>query len=337
MKKVLLILSILFWLAETHLPGTVTTSGDQTVTSNSTTVSCSVTTNNGATYSVEWSRMLIGDPDITVGVIGSSTAVGISGTTTVDSSYVMLFRRYFQNYLQLADTVINLAVGGTDPRYGLPANWPGSHTGFPVTDTSKCVTALTRRHCDLIIVDYPTNAYDGLTIPNIMIYFQAIYDSAVASGAKCYVWGTQPRPGFDATTKAKLRVIDDSLRNRFGTHFLDRYYMLADPNNLLTYKREYAYSDSIHTTNIGHRRIYDIIRSSNIFRDFIVTSASFGTPTATSTTITNIPLGLTRYHVGVTDSWGYMWDTVLNINYTGVPPPPPVNLIKYYRTLRLKQ
>lgn len=343
MKFFLTILFALFFFAETHLPGTVTV-GDQTITSSSTTVSATITTTNGATDTVEWSKFPLSGLHLKVGVIGSSTDRGGLGTTNIDSGWAQRFFHYYKA-LGIVDTLYNLSVDGTDYRYGLPTNGPPSRVGFPVgVDTIHNVTALTKRHCDVILVGYSTNDYltTQMSLANMALYGQLIYDTAVASGAVCYMLGTQPRPGYDADSKALLIVRNDTLRNRFKDNFIDKYDLLSDPNNRLTFKHEYAYTDSIHGNDLSHRRAFELIRSKNVFRTFATTNTStIASPKATSTSISGIPMGTTKYHIGVFDSWGMAWDTTFSITRNedegGGEFTPTTGLLKFYGRLKIKQ
>src|ERR1700722_15286765 len=53
-----------------------------------------------------------------IAVVGSSTAYG-AGANPVDSSWVNLFKKYYQD-LEVIDTIYNLAVPGSVSFYGMP-------------------------------------------------------------------------------------------------------------------------------------------------------------------------------------------------------------------------
>jgi hypothetical protein len=206
-------------------------------------------------------------------VIGSSTAAGLAASP-VDSSWVNRFNRYYKYQLGILDSTFNLAVSGTTCYQGMPSSYiaPG---GRPAPDAAHNVTMaetllqhLPTSSDGLVIVNYPTNGYDGYSIPEIMGSLQTIYDSAVKTGNNCFITTTQPRsdaPFSSPLTKKKLADIKDSIIGRFGTaHTLNFWDGMFNPSDssILT---AYSAGDNVHFNNAGHRELFNRVVDKNIF------------------------------------------------------------------------
>jgi hypothetical protein len=125
---------------------------------------------------------------------------------------------------------------------------------------------------DVVIVCYPTNNYNTYSIAEIMTCLQTMKDVANAQGKVCYITTSQPRqdgsfPDFAA--RQKLKVIRDSIMNRFLQFAIDFFTPLADPVtfNILP---QYLYPnaivpDNIHVNDAGHRALFEQVRAKNIF------------------------------------------------------------------------
>src|SRR2546430_13957865 len=106
-------------------------------------------------------------------VIGSSTAAGL-GASPLDSSWVSRFNHYYKYQLGTVDTTYNLAVSGTTCYQGMPDSYVPP-AGRPVPDPAHNVSraaallsTLAAPADGVTIVNYPTNGYDGYSIPEIM-------------------------------------------------------------------------------------------------------------------------------------------------------------------------
>jgi len=203
-------------------------------------------------------------------VIGSSTAAGM-GASTPDSNWVNRLTRY---YLQLGLTVnaTNLAQGGRNCYQGMPSSYtPPPGRDFPQPGIN--VTAALSFNPDVVLVCYPTNNYDIYTIDEIMVCLQMMKDSVNALGKICYITSSQPRQdGFfpDMAARTKLKVIRDSIMNRFGNFAIDFFTPIADPVTYMI-RPEYAYKpdgvnpDNIHVNDAGHKVLFKQVRNKDIF------------------------------------------------------------------------
>jgi len=206
-------------------------------------------------------------------VIGSSTSAGLAASP-IDSSWVNRFNHYYKYQVGMLDSTFNLAVSSTSCYQGMPSSYisPG---GRPAPDPAHNVTMAETllKHLSIpsdgvVIVNYPTNGYDGYSIPEIMGSLQTIYDSAVNTGNKCFITTTQPRSDafFSSSfTKKKLADIKDSIVNRFGTahtlNFWDGMFNPADSTILSAYSA----GDNVHFNNAGHRELFNRVVNKNIF------------------------------------------------------------------------
>ncbi|WP_315818830.1 hypothetical protein [Paraflavitalea speifideaquila] len=130
--------------------------------------------------------------------MGSSTTGG-TGAYPADSSWVRRFSNYYKNHLNLADTVYNLGWGGASSYKGMPSSYipppnrQGPDPGYNVTRAVNQLSSLPTPSNGVVIVNYPTNGYDTLSIAEVLNCLQIIYDSATRLGNKCFVTTTQPR------------------------------------------------------------------------------------------------------------------------------------------------
>lgn len=315
------------------MPPGVTTGGNQSITNTYTTVTAIPT--GSSPFAITWSKFPVTLSGIKVGMIGSSTTVGVSGTTSVDSSWARYFSRYYKNYKGWIDTVYNRALGGTDPRQGMPT-WYTRPGGWPALDQNRNTTALIGLGVDLAFIDFPTNGINNMTNAEWLLCYRVMRADLEAHGIVTYVWGTQPRDEYGNTNRLRLIAINDSLRLQHGDHFIDK---LTFSMNSVDYslKTEYNFTgDAIHMNNLGQRRIWDIARSMNVFKDFVTNGTAITSPTSASTSITGFTPGTYKYHVRVIDNLGLNWDTTLQISATIAPVTPAGDPIRHTRFLRYK-
>lgn len=198
-------------------------------------------------------------------VIGSSTAFG-TGAQPIDSSWVRRLNYYYKYQLGTVDTVFNLALGGYDPYHGLPT-WYTPGPFYSTPDPQRNITRANSLAPDVIIVSFVSNGFQvgGMATDSIMKALQIIKDSANKEGRVCFISSSQPRTGFDAPSRERLRVIKDSIVNRFGFYAINLFDSLVNPvdNTILP---QYAYAfDNIHLNNAGHALIFRQILAKDIF------------------------------------------------------------------------
>ena len=185
-------------------------------------------------------------------VIGSSTAAGYG--VPADSAWVNRLKNAIKSDGRL-DTIINLAIGGTDCYHGQPTGYrPPRGRNYP--KTSANITKALSYLPDIVIVNYASNNYDWLTNTEIMSCLKRIESAAYAKGSVCLITTTQPRDGFTTTARNKLRVIKDLTIQQFSTRSLNFWTDITNPlNNKL--KSGLALGDYIHTNSKGHRLLFE--------------------------------------------------------------------------------
>lgn len=198
-------------------------------------------------------------------VMGSSTAFG-TGAQPIDSSWVRLVNYHYKYQLGVVDTVYNIALGGYDPYHGLPTGYTPAPF-YSVPDPQRNITKANSFAPDVIIVSFVSNGFQvgGIPMDSIMKSLQLIKDSANKQGRVCFISTSQPRTGFDVPSRERLRIVKDSIMNRFGFYAINVFDSLVNTadNTILP---QYAYPfDNIHLNNAGHALIYRQVLAKDLF------------------------------------------------------------------------
>ena len=200
-------------------------------------------------------------------IIGSSTSACFN--VAYDSCYVGRLGNHFNATPPADTTVLALAVPGYNCFKGMPTSYvPPYSDAMYQPDPNNNITAAIAHHPSVIIVNYPTNAYDVLPIDSIMFCFRTIRDSANKKGIPCFITTTQPRlspTSFNTpAVKLKLAILKDSILAAFGSFALDFYTNMINPpdSNLLP---AYNSGDDIHFNASGHAVLYQRVLAANIF------------------------------------------------------------------------
>jgi lysophospholipase L1-like esterase len=296
-----------------NIAPTVTVGAGQTITLPTNTVS--LTSNpvdfDGTISQLNWTKLSSPGQTIKrIGVIGSSTAYG-TGPPTPAEGFVNLVKNYYKG-LGIIDTIYNLAVGGTNVYMGTTTSFVPPGPTLNSADTTINITAVLAKNPDVVLVCYPTNYYEVLTIPEIMAAHQNIFNACVAAGKPCYISGTQPRAQFDAATQAKLLVINDSLRNRFGNYFLDFMTPVVYPGTY-TVQTQYDAFDDVHLNAAAHVQLAKIVEAKNLFQTIVSSPAVITTPTTANTTVTGLTAGTHKFNIGVFDNYKLAANAIVTI------------------------
>ena len=205
-------------------------------------------------------------------IIGSSTSA-CTGPSSFSKCYVALLDAYYNGINNPVNVdIVQLAIGGYNVYRGMPSSYtppplPGPYTYTP--DPNVNITKALSLNPDVILVNYPTNAFDVLDIHQIMFAFRTIRDSGVKAGVPVFITTSQPRhagPEFDTyVERLILKEVRDSILAQFGTaavNFWDNG--LADP---ATYEILPAVDDGfhIHLNDAGHQILFERVRDANIF------------------------------------------------------------------------
>jgi len=188
------------------------------------------------------------------------------GASVPDSAWVKRVTHYYNSF---GLTIIehDLAVGGRNCYQGMPSSYtPPAGRDYP--QAGNVTEALSpANNPDVVIVSYPTNNYNFYSISEIMFCLQTMKDSVNALGRTCYVTSSQPRQDGsfpDFASRRILKVIRDSIMNRFGTYAIDFFTDVATPDSFKI-RPEYSYGDNIHLNDAGHRVLFQKVLAKNIF------------------------------------------------------------------------
>ncbi|GGB00851.1 PKD domain-containing protein [Puia dinghuensis] len=315
-----------------YAPPTVSAGANQTIALPLDSVSLtSSNTVTGATLtSTIWTKFKTSGQSISrLGVLGSSTSAG-GGADNFDSSYVGRLRAFYIPY-GIIDSVIDLAVFGYNPYQAMPTGYvpPADVTTklapSDVPDTAHNITALLRRHPTHVLINFPTNGYDVLTMPEIMFPLQYLADTLNSLGITWYITTTQPRSDEAFSTPARqqfLQVVRDSILNRFGSHAIDFYDNMVQPGT--TYKiPAYDAGDSIHFNDLGHLQLFRQVVGANMFQNVATSPAIIATPAAQNTKVTHLGAGVKAFQVTVLDSHKQKNSAVVTVTVDSAGPPPP--------------
>jgi len=199
-------------------------------------------------------------------IIGSSTSACFNVDPTTQC-YVGRLDSYYNMQVPYDTAIDNhLALGGTNCYNGMPSSYTTSpYPSYqPITDRN--ITAALSLNPDVIIVNYPTNAYDVIRTDSILYCLRTIRDSANKKGVPCFVTTTQPRtspfPFNTSPMKAKLAELKDSILLEFGNFAIDFWTGLINPADTSIL---YDSGDGIHMNATGHDILFQRVVAKNIF------------------------------------------------------------------------
>jgi hypothetical protein len=201
-------------------------------------------------------------------IIGSSTSTCAFGLNSPAECYVTKLSNYYNQQVPNDTTIDNhLARGGTNCYNGMPSSYTPPYPDVayqPITDSN--ITAALALNPDVIIVNYPTNAYDVLSVAEIMYCLRTIRDSANIKGVPCFITTTQPRTSpasFNTSpVKAKLAELKDSILLEFGNFAIDFWTGLINPADTSIL---YDSGDNIHMNAAGHDILFQRVVAANVF------------------------------------------------------------------------
>jgi hypothetical protein len=199
-----------------------------------------------------------------IAVIGSSTAEG-AGANPKDSSWVRRLSYHYKTTLGEIDTIHNRARPSSNNFHGMPSSYVPSND--PWRDRPSLDSNITRAlsfNPDVVIVSYASNKLNEFSIAETMFTLQTMKDSVNAAGKVCFITTTQPRQDFNATDRERLRVLKDSILNRFDFFAINFFDPIVDPADN-TIRAEYRVpSDNIHPNNAAHRVLFQQVLAKDI-------------------------------------------------------------------------
>jgi hypothetical protein len=226
-------------------------------------------------------------------IIGSSTSA-CTGPSSYGTCFVGRLDAFYNQAAGGPDTlVLRKAAGGTNIYNAMPGSYvpPSDRVaqGGYNPDARVNITSALLENPDVILVNFPSNAYNTLSIQEIMFCFRTIRDSSLKKNVPCYITTTQPRndAGFDnADQKRKMAEIKDSINDQFGSRAIDFWSGLFNPADTtirIEYNNGSANNDRIHLNDAAHAILFDRVKAKNIFgpaggplpATFLKTSARF--------------------------------------------------------------
>ncbi|HYE54850.1 MAG TPA: hypothetical protein VD996_08410 [Chitinophagaceae bacterium] len=147
-------------------------------------------------------------------VLGSSTSA-CTGPTSYANCFLGKLETYYAN-MRTPITIHNLAIGGYNVYKGMPSSYTPD-PGFNIyPDPARNITAALQNNPAVVLVNYPTNNYDTMAVGRVLYALRVIRDSAEAKGKVAFITTTQPRTGFSAAARAKLKELRDSILLQHG-------------------------------------------------------------------------------------------------------------------------
>ncbi len=315
---------------QTHWFPTVTliSADTQNITSSTATVSANVTTTATGIKSIKWMKIKTpGQTPKKFVWLGSSTLAG-SGASVGDSA---VYNRIveFGNANGLFSSNVNLAQTGSSIFQCMPSSYtPQGIEDAPLIEQNVTFALANHANAHAIVIGYPSNDYDVLTIDRILFAYQTVYDSIVAAGKKCFIYTTQPRESFGTIARLRLREISDSLvtreqNGRFATGtIISIHAPLTDLSGELML---YNSGDDIHQNNTGHRVMANnTIGSSSFFPNWASSSSVITSPSSLNTTITGLINGTHQFMVAVTDDYDHTAYATTTITVNTISNQPPI-------------
>lgn len=197
-----------------------------------------------------------------IAVMGSSTAAGTG--VPVDSAWRSRIKKHYQD-LNIIDTLYNLAQSGADCYMGMPTGYvppAGRPLPNPNINITRALSFVPKP--TVVIVNFPSNGYDTYSYEEILFCLQTIKNTANAEGVDCYITSSQPRDDFSPAARERLKIVRDSIVNRFGDRAIDFHPFITDPNTLGILAL-YALGDAIHLNSAGHALLAQKVLEKDIF------------------------------------------------------------------------
>lgn len=198
-------------------------------------------------------------------IIGSSTSACI-GPENINDCYVSRLSAYYNRVAPLDTIVTSIAVSGQNCYAAMPTGYisPYPDASFQPNPSANITYALAQNP-DVILVNFPSNAYDFLPYDSIMYCLRTIKETANAAGKPCYITTSQPRTQFNVAGRARLKVIRDSVLNAFGYFAVNFWDGLTDPNDLSILPAYRADGDNIHINGNGHQLLFQRVQEKHVF------------------------------------------------------------------------
>jgi lysophospholipase L1-like esterase len=206
-------------------------------------------------------------------ILGSSTSACYNVDVNT-SCYVGRLRTFYGVPASAIDN--QLAASGFTVYRAMPTGYVSPYQDPNLqTDPGHNITAAVNMvpKPTVILVNFPTNAYNTLPFDSIMFCLRTIRNYALANQVPCFITTSQPRTdnGFNTPEiKAKLARIKDSVLFEFGAFAVDFYTGMFDPADysiLPAYRNldGNGNPDYIHFNAAGHAVLAQRVEAANVF------------------------------------------------------------------------
>ena len=203
-------------------------------------------------------------------IIGSSTSACYGFTSNNDNTnisycYVNRLTNYYAGLGQPIE-LHNIALSGTNVYQGMPTGYPTiTVNGQPYApNPDHNITKALSFIPDVILVNYPSNQYDVMSVHDVLQYFRTIKAEGNLAGKRVFITTTQPR-NYDQNGRNKLIELKDSILLQFGNYAINFWDGLANADGTIIPMYEQNPPDGIHLNNLGHDILFQRVRDKNIF------------------------------------------------------------------------
>jgi lysophospholipase L1-like esterase len=187
-------------------------------------------------------------------VLGSSTAAGLVGLTSLSHAWVNRYRAYLGETAPSWE-VENLAANGSTT-YQIQADDYAPPPGRPAPVPGRNITAALALHPSAIVINLPSNdVSNDIPVAEQMTNFTRVTDLARARGVPVWVTTTQPRNFSDVAQRNAQMEGRDAIQRQYGDHTIDFWTGVAEADG--TIKVQFDSGDQVHLNDAGHQLLFD--------------------------------------------------------------------------------
>ena len=192
----------------------------------------------------------------------SGTTVNISGySASYTNSWIRSFNAHYHTDLKLVSIDPNDVNGGVNATIdNLSLFQQNLLPGIQLLSSKPEVR-------NAVVMIPFSSGFEKLSLRDIILKLENIYNESTASGNRCFVITPQPRTDgeYDSPAqKKRLADIKDAIISRFGENsinFWDGFYNPADTSILAAYDA----GDHLHFNYEGQKQLYERVLEKNVF------------------------------------------------------------------------
>jgi lysophospholipase L1-like esterase len=200
---------------------------------------------------------------IKIVVLGSSTAAG-SGPVNISNSWVNRYSTYLRS-LNAANTVVNLAKGGTVTFQAMPTDYVPPTGITYLSDSLHNITKALSLSPNAIIINFPSNdVSNGISIDQQIANYNVMIAKAKEVNVPVWICTSQPvNYGTSQTSRDKIKALKERIQAEYKDMSIDFYTGLCDnAGKILT---QYDSGDGLHLNDDAHAILYQRVKEANIF------------------------------------------------------------------------